>query len=704
MEVFPGREKNGQRRLLFLFGIHNHQPLGNFDFVIEHLVQTCYKPFLLAIKDRPFFKLAFHTSGPLLKWFEEHEPSILDLIGTFVTSGRMELLLGGFYEPVLAAIPSEDRRGQLQMMRDYLARRFGTSPTGLWLTERVWEPDIVGDLVDSGVTYVLVDDRHFLVSGFGRDDLYGYYLTEKEGKRLAIFPISEKLRYLIPFRPPEALNEYLHQISEKGGGLAIYVDDGEKFGGWPGTYRWVYEQGWLEAFLDLLEKLEGDLLEMATFSQVLEEVPARGLCYLPIASYMEMEEWALPPERSLELRELRSKLGDEAGRFLPYVRGGHWKHFLVKYPEANRMHKKMLAISHLLKERGKDERAKEELYAAQCNDAYWHGIFGGLYLPHLRHEIWRRLARVEKHLRKGETLSWEILDLDFDGREEVWVHSSEFSSLVRPASGGKLLEHTLFGPETNYLNTLTRRFEAYHQQIREGLEGGRPVPGGGVGSIHELKKDVGEEIRLDLVYDHYERGAFIEHCFLEDLTPERFRRSDLRELGDFVDQPFSYRIEDGRILMERKGHLFFPDGRTEPLHLLKALSFSPRGEIRAHYRITNPGGAILTFLFGVELNLFLLALARGGGTLVVAGKHCNLDEPLAEGGVQEFHLVDQAAPLTLRFLFSKAGTLWGFPVRTVSQSEQGYDRTLQGLAFLPHWWMELRPGESWEGEIRWELG
>ena len=90
----------------------------------------------------------------------------------------------------------------------------------------------------------------FSLPGFRRDRLHDYYLTEADGQTVAVFPIDKALRYLIPFRPPAEIEDYLRRIVETGGRLAIAADDGEKFGGWPGTSKWVYEDGWLKGFLD----------------------------------------------------------------------------------------------------------------------------------------------------------------------------------------------------------------------------------------------------------------------------------------------------------------------------------------------------------------------------------------------------------------------------------------------------------------------
>src|SRR5436305_7940107 len=35
--------------------------------------------------------------------------------------------------------------------------------------------------------------------------------------------------------------------------------------------------------------------------------------------------------------------------------------------------------------------ARQALYRGQCNCPYWHGAFGGIYLPHLRNAIYNQL-------------------------------------------------------------------------------------------------------------------------------------------------------------------------------------------------------------------------------------------------------------------------------------------------------------------------
>ncbi|MEK7280358.1 MAG: alpha-amylase/4-alpha-glucanotransferase domain-containing protein, partial [Nitrospirota bacterium] len=379
--------------------------MGNFEHVFREAHDRCYRPFLDLLMEHKAIRVAMHYSGPLFDWMEGNEPSFIGRLKEMVKDGQVELLTGGYYEPILASIPARDGIGQIGMMTHYLRDRLGADPKGLWLAERVWEPSLPGLLNSCGIGYSLLDDTHFQYAGVKPETLRGYYLTEHEGKVLAIFPISKRLRYLIPFRQPEETIEYLGLLRNEGSVAVTYADDGEKFGLWPGTYRWVYDMGWIERFFTLLEE-NRDWITTITPGEYLAKSPPSGRIYLPTASYEEMMEWALPTETILEREALVAKL--EAlglkGAAEGFLRGGLWNHFLVKYPEINLMHKKALYISEILSLKEKRpgicmtkwfEEARRELYKAQGNDVYWHGLFGGYYLNYLRHAVHEHLIKAE---------------------------------------------------------------------------------------------------------------------------------------------------------------------------------------------------------------------------------------------------------------------------------------------------------------------
>ena len=110
--------------------IHAHQPVGNFDDVIERAYAQCYLPFLDVLAAHPSICLGMHFSGSLLEWIERNRPAYFDRLRALIRNGQIELLGGGFYEPILVAIPPADRLEQITRFSDYLERHLGVRPRG----------------------------------------------------------------------------------------------------------------------------------------------------------------------------------------------------------------------------------------------------------------------------------------------------------------------------------------------------------------------------------------------------------------------------------------------------------------------------------------------------------------------------------------------------------------------------------------------
>ena len=274
--------------------IHAHQPVGNFDEVFERSYASSYLPFVEVLERHPSIGAGLHYSGPLLEWLERAHPEYFDRLAAMVKSGQVEMVGGGFYEPVLIAIPPQDRLEQITRLADYIEKHFAARPRGAWLTERVWEPQIPSSLAPAGVEYTLLDDNHFLGAGFDPGQMFGYYTAEDLCQTVKVMPGLKALRYLIPFRDVHETIEFLRKASnEHPGGFAAMGDDLEKFGVWPGTHDHCYRDGWLDRFFQALEQC-GEWLEVATPGSAVASRAPLGRADLPTASYTEMMEWSLP--------------------------------------------------------------------------------------------------------------------------------------------------------------------------------------------------------------------------------------------------------------------------------------------------------------------------------------------------------------------------------------------------------------------------
>ena len=432
--------------------LHNHQPVGNFDSVIEQAYQDSYLPFLDVFEKFEHIRIALHTSGPLITWLETKHPEYLARLKVLSSEGRIEIVGGPFYEPILTMLPSRDRIGQIVKYRNWLEQKFDTDVVGMWMPERVWESQLTRDIARTGMQYTILDDFHFRAAGWTPEELTSYFVTEDDGHVLRVFPGSERLRYLIPFAPPEQTIEYARQVANScPGAVLVFGDDGEKFGTWPDTKAHVYERGWLLSFFEQLTE-NRSWLRTATPGEIIATQPPVGSIFLPDCSYREMTEWSLPVAQHVAYDDVVHILQDHSQWEViqRFIRGGNWRNFRVKYPEANEMYCRMLEVSKRLefaRRMGADvellEQAEDHLYRGQCNCPYWHGAFGGIYLPHLRNATYKELIAADNLLEKaaGRNDEWvEATTEDFNNDlfAEVRLANQSLIAYFAPNQGGML--------------------------------------------------------------------------------------------------------------------------------------------------------------------------------------------------------------------------------------------------------------------------
>ena len=690
-------------RIRLVLAIHNHQPIGNFEGVFEEAYRDSYAPFLEVLQEYPEIVVSLHNSGSLLEWLANAHPEYIDLVRALTERGQIEILGGPFYEPILGGIPRTDRVGQITAYSQYLEGLFGHPIRGMWVPERVWEQCFASSIAEAGIEYTILDDFHFRSAGLRDDDLRGYYVTEDEGRSLKIFPGSEHLRYTIPFADPEQTISYLRDIAERfPNPVVTFGDDGEKFGTWPGTKKHVYQDRWLRRFFDALRE-NSDWLKVATLAEAVDHVSPTGRIYLPDSSYREMTEWALPTERQAEMSELEHRKAQDPdwGTVKQFMRGGFWRNFRVKYPESNEMYTRMLQVSrrleHLSHTATRDHtaqlnEARSELYRAQCNCSYWHGAFGGLYLPHLRNAVYRHLIAADSILetvdgRNGRWARVNADDFDLDARKEVRIAGDRLVAFLAPSRGGHLYELDIRSIRHNLLATLNRRPEAYHDQVRQIAQRAHESPQEhGVASIHDLVKFKQPDLDKKLAYDSWPRKSLVDHFLEPGLDIGRFQVGE-GELGDFVGGVYEtiLRRSDKRVeaCLSRVGQIGSFQAR---LRKTVALDTSAGSTLDVLYEIENlPPDAPVHF--AVECNF--AGMAAGAPDRYFyddQGQQIGqLETVQSIAPVGRIGLIDEWLGLDVAIEMSQPAGIWTFPIQTISQSEGGFELVHQSSAVVPHW-------------------
>jgi len=699
--------------------IHAHQPCGNFEHVFEKAYADSYLPFLEHLEKHSGIRVGLHYSGHLLAWIEQNRPEYFARLKALVQSGQVELVGGGFFEPILISIPPEDQFEQITRLADYLEKHFGPRPTGAWLAERVWEPQLPSVLASANVAYTLVDDMHFLAAGFEPEELFGAYIAEDRGESVWLYPGQKSLRYLVPFGKVEDVITYLRDAaSVHPGGVAAMGDDMEKFGVWPGTHEHCYKDGWLTKFFAALEK-NSDWLKVCTPGEYLASHQPLGRADLPTASYTEMMEWVFPTRVRQRFHAVLQEFSSRP-EVLAFLRGGSWRGFFRKYPESNLLHKKMLHVSACIAavpprrdaQKSADEltEARDFLLRAQCNDAYWHGIFGGIYAPHLRTDPWRNLIRAEAiadRLTPGALAPRvELLDYDADGTNELLFTSPECQILLKPSDGATIAALDFRPAAATLVNSILRRPEAYHTRLREAS--GKTATGAAV-SIHEQTRVKEPGLERYLRYDRWPRHAFRVLIFDTARTPADYEALELREDPGFAGGVFSVKNSAAHEVELFRSDALLLHGRPEAsapkLLLIKQFTFSPAAhgfEVACEISLKLKALLDAPIAVGIESIINLLAPTEPDRFFETPSGRCNLrfsgalPGPILrmEDGWQRVR-VALHAPLSECF--------WVEPIETVSESEEGFERVYQGSQILAVWRPPLNSQKSWSARLVWRV-
>lgn len=676
--------------------LHNHQPIGNYGFVIDQVYRDAYEPLLACLERHPSVRASLHHSGCLFDWIADHHPEYLDRLATIAARGQVELMTGGYYEPILPMIPDTDKLGQIRKLTDFIRERFGQDPDGLWLAERVWEPGLPAVLAQAGVRWTLVDDSHFKMVGLEDNDLTGPYVTEDQGQRLLLYSGSKALRYAIPWKDVDEVISYLRGwASDDAGRILVLGDDGEKFGSWPTTYAHVWEGGWMGRFFQALEE-NADWLETIPLGEHARRFQPRGLVYLPTASYAEMMEWALPPALAGELHRLRTE-AEAQGRddLVRHLGGGFWRSFLARYPESNQMHKRILRIQPAVP--SADSPAREHLWKAECNCPYWHGVFGGLYLRNIRAAVARHLVAAER--AAGAAMSGgdvRVEDFDFDGQREVLLQTADLSLMFDPAEGGMLTEWDLRRRDWALLNVVARHREAYHEALLRAPSAVSDEHS--LRSIHDQPHAKETGLESALVFDVRRRGGLQETLVAPETTVGEFARNH-GAVAPLTPLPFE--LETAAADAVRL------TGWLGPLRVAKAVEAGPGESITVGYVITNSSeeafrGALLS-----EWNLSPpqapLGDDRTHGLQIAQGPIVDLTADAGVTPAVSEATVRGSSGIGLRLRPDRPVDIWHFPVETVSNSEGGLERVLQGVCLAVRLPLDLAPGQSASLALRWDV-
>lgn len=656
----------------FIFGTCNHQPEGSVHSQFESAYQESYKPFLTTLNSFPDFPVVLQYSGSLLKWIEKNHPEFFMLLEEMVSRKQVELLGGGFYNPILSMIPNADKIGQMEMLTTFLRTNFGKRPRGCLLSGQVWEPGLAVTLNSSGMDYTFLADRYFLIAGLEEKELFLPYLTEDQGKLVSIFPLSIELGGLIAeYQTAEIIN-YLKIAADKTGRkVASVLVDGNKF---------IHKnEKWLIRFIESI-KNNSEWLIPVTSEKYMRSNRPEGKIYFPCLADTEIMTRVLDQKRKKQYLKIKERIRKYPAGDI-FLRGGIFRQFMTRYPEINLLYARMiythLLVNQVRHDKYKKKAARDELWKGQAGCVFWNSPAGGIYSNHLRKAAYRAFLEAEKITRVPEMFIPAIISVDFDmdGDKEFLYQGKTMNAYIHK-KGGSLFALDFLPVYWNYLDTLSRWPESYHENREQGC-------------------------------DWYPRRSFLDHFFNQDSTIASFDKMDYQEAGDFLGS--SYELAENRkeppgITLRCEGSVK-QGGLRYALVIEKRFVFSQTG-IEVNIKLINKSPEKLELWYGSEINLSLASMDLA--SMRIFGVK---DKEKQEIAAQEKSRV-KVDSLVIRDLLNKVAIIlsserkleiWSLPVVTTSQAEGCIKKIYQSSCFICHWRFELDSQDSWETNLSLKL-
>lgn len=637
----------------FIFVLHFHQPVGQLEWVYERIYNNCYRVLIDILLSHPEVKVAAHISGPLLLYMLEEHSEWIDDIKELVKRGSLELLAGAYGEAVLSMVPREDMYMHIKLYNDLFREIFGFRARGFWLAERVWEPSIVEPLAVNGIEYTILDD-YILPKIVGRDEAGYAWLTENDGCRLKVLFVDERIRYILPWESPEAVVKYIvSRGSDKGNRYVLWGSDAEKFGEWS-QKEWANR--WLKEFLEKLSE-NSDKITTVTPSEYIDRYSVKGLIYPLYGSYDKMMYWS----------------------------SGYFRNFFIKYRESNYMHKRLLWIRRKLKKLNAPEEAWKLYLFAQCNDAYWHGLFGGIYLTHIRQTVYENMIKAEVLAETSSNYfaSKDIYiiteDIDFDGYEEVVIETKHLDVVVKPNDGGAIAELSLKtnGYEHNIVSTMSRYMEPYLSTATTF----RP---------DWYQRNIARDHLwnpLTSIWDWINNTPFID-------------QSDLA-LGRYCIST----VDDSILVLSYRGN-FYGRGIPIPVEVTKQIHVDTNSPLlKIVHRVKNVSEEPFTARVGFDYHLSPKVPRRRGEEYPVYSLESGSIKHLEEVWIGSGKKVGLKGAIDLDIVLDSEVDVWIAPIVMPTRTERGIIDVIQGLGIMFSKVLSLDSGKTFElaTEIKFEV-
>ncbi|NQT57975.1 MAG: DUF1926 domain-containing protein [Bacteroidetes bacterium] len=622
-----------------ILGIYSQKPLGTQVEDLEYSLFHCYKPLLTYLYTHEDIKFVFYISIIILEWFENNYPEINMLINDMVKRKQLEILSGGYFDPILTILPLKDRALQIEMSTTFLRKRFGKRPNGIWITDQIWNPSLVSTFNSCGINNLLINTSNKIQ----KKELLSPFTMQEMGKTINIYPISKEYSDAVfsnNFK--SVLGEYAVSM-KKDGPVTIMLDANKLIS------EFILKDG--KELIGLLESLF-NTVKANNISTTLPQLESDGVSAFE-KKYLSSGCYGFSP--------MPGKIANYNEMFL-------------RYPELNFLYGKLTysqkLTSSIKKEKSLKKLSSLEILKGESFGAFTFSDWGGLYHNYLRKENYSHLIEVERSSREKGLFSSSItpFDFDFDGLDEYIFRGKNITAIV-DAKGGCLAELDYLVTSWNYLDTFVGHSD-------ESVETTQIV------GVHENKQNSFSDIFIHPQFDIKNYKKYSEkRVYSTELRQYKLEKLDKnnRKIS------FSLNVE-------------LPFNSNKKLLLTKTYAFKANS-LEVNYKIKNFTQGKVETKFGIEQNISFAF--EGDDFLEMVAEDSQHVRKIGDGKITMFNvkkivIKDNFKKTLLTLTSDKRYTLFKNTYNTQINTLFGEEEIYQYSILLPIWDLDLEPGEEWQ--------
>ncbi len=617
---------------------------------IKELYQNKFKKIFSFLCTYTRVKLSLYIPGILLEWLRTNHPEVITILAERVSIGQVELIGGGFFEPILPLISPTDRVTQIENLTTLIRKLTGKKPRGVFLNESLWDPCLISTFNTCAMEYTFLDSRLIPQRGITPPPAFTPSIIENLGRTTTVLPLHQGCLAHTNQSPIEYLIflQNIQKTSDNNIIAGFYsVDD----------FLQLISNKWFDNFLKLIESKND--IQFTLPYDFLKTNTHRHRCYIPAGCESELAVWAKEPFIA------HASILTES--FYPTAQD-----FLNIYEQALLLYSHMTYTSTLVNQcRGDKVRkkaAREYVFAAQNYCAYVFNGSDGVRSSQLLHTAYNNLLEAEKLVREASGFTENTASFDFlhNGNREYICNFEAFNAFISQ-TGGILFELDLLCNSKNYCNA-SRRYQ-----------------------------------KTDKALDGYSKKMFVDHL----LT-----KSDFNKLssGKTISNPCLPTIQYNEVTFNRvKSSIRLVaecswGENLNPVTIWKNYSFNNNG-VFVQYIIKNNGITPIKAKFAVEQNIsFTTDESTNVHAEVIAMENRDVPESnklcYYKDGVSLVKLEDKDPNIQFIFELNENSTFSMYPyythgVGTKNREEEQYE----AHTCVFYWDIDLQPGYETEKNI-----